>query len=165
MEASSSDVAAFVYFLALTGRLRKESPGVDTERRAWPFEDVETVDTFHRPDEFVARRGAATEGVVIRIGLHDAQLVLVDEDGWWQRWVYHSVEEAKEAAESLGIAAVHEGEYPEELRVRINAHQRPTKDFDRGAYPEQGAVGPVIPYPENRPRRLRSPRKGAGPQK
>jgi hypothetical protein len=144
---------------------KEGSSGVDAERRAWPFEDVETVDAFHRPDQFVARRGPGTEGVVIRIGLHDAQLVLVDEDGWWERWVYHSVEEALEAAESLGIAAVHVGEYPEELRVRINAHQRPSKDFDRGAYPEQGAVGPVIPYPENRPRRLRSPRKGAGPQK
>ncbi len=138
---------------------------MDSERRAWPFENVETVETFHRPDEFVASRGPATEGVVIRIGLNDAQLVLVDEEGWWQRWVYHSVEEAKEVAESLGIAAVHEGEYPEELRVRINAHRRPSKDFDRGAYPEQGAVGPVIPYPENRPRRIGSPRKEGGPQR
>ena len=135
---------------------------MDTDRRAWPFEDIETVETFHRPEQFVARRGPATEAVVIRIGLHDAQLVLVDEDGWWQRWVYHSVDEAKEVAASLGIAAVHEGEYPEELRVRINAHQRPSKDFDRGAYPEQGSVGPVIPYPENRPRRLRPLRKEAG---
>ena len=81
---------------------------METERRAWPFEDVETVETFHRPDQFVARRGPATEAVVIRIGLHDAQLVLVDEDGWWQRWVYHSVDEAKEVAASLGIAAAPE---------------------------------------------------------
>ena len=136
-----------------------------TERRAWPFEEVETVETFHRPEQFVARRGPGTEAVVIRIGLHDAQLVLVDEDGWWQRWVYHSVEEAKDVAASLGIAAVHDGEYPEELRVRINAHQRPPKDFDRGAYPEQGAIGPVIPYPENRPRRVRRLGKGAAPPK
>ncbi len=134
---------------------------MDTERRAWPFEEVEAVETFHRPEQFVARRGPATEAVVIRIGLHDAQLVLVDEEGAWQRWVYQSVEEVKEVAASLGIAAVHEGEYPEELRVRINAHQRPSKDFDRGAYPEQGTVGPVIPYPENRPRRLRPLRKEA----
>ena len=136
---------------------------MDAERRAWPFEEVETVETFHQPDQFVARRGPATEAVVIRIGLHDAQLVLVDEEGAWQRWVYHSVEEAKEVADSLGVAAVHDGEYPEGLRVRINAHQRPSKDFDRGAYPEQGTIGPVIPYPENRPRRLRPPRTEAGP--
>ena len=125
---------------------------MDTEPRAWPFEDVRPVETFHVPEEFVARRGPATEAVVIRIGLHDAQLVLVDEEGRWQRWVYHSVEEAKEVAESLGVASVHVGEYSEELRVRINAYQRPPDDFDRGAYPEQGTVGPVIPYPENRRR-------------
>jgi hypothetical protein len=137
---------------------------MDTEKRAWPFEDVRPVERIHLPEEFVARRGAATDAVVIRIGLHDAQLVLVDEEGRWQRWVYHSVDEAREVAESLGVAAVHVGEYPEELRVRINAYRRPPDDFDRGAYPEQGAVGPVIPYPENRPRRVRPQRKEAGPR-
>jgi hypothetical protein len=138
---------------------------VDTERRAWPFENVETVETFYHPEQFVARRGPDTEAVVIRIGLNDAQLVLVDEEGSWQRWVYHSVEEAKDVAAALGVAAVHEGEYPEEMRVRMNAHQRPSKDFDRGAYPEQGAVGPVIPYPENRPRRPARPRREDGPRR
>lgn len=88
---------------------------------------------------------------MVRIGLHDTQLVLVDDGGRWQRWVYHSDEEAKQAAESLGIP-VHEGGYPEETRVRINKHQRSREDFDRAAYPEQGKVGPVISYPENRPR-------------
>jgi hypothetical protein len=93
---------------------------------------------------------------VVRIGLHDAQLVVVDARGAWDRWVYHSVDEAKAAAETLGIP-VHVGEYPEPLRVRMNSHRRPAGDFDRGAYPEQGRVGPVIPYPENRPRRIESP--------
>lgn len=103
-----------------------------------------------RPDEFIAQHGAV-EAVVIRIGLNDAQLVLVDADGDWDRWVYHSVDEATAAAAALGLEP-HVGEYPEELRVRINAHRRPPESFDRGAYPEQGRVGPVIPYPENRPR-------------
>ncbi|MDQ3957977.1 MAG: hypothetical protein M3273_06595 [Actinomycetota bacterium] len=129
--------------------------------RAWPFEDVpEGGRNLRSPEDFVAARGEGTEVVVIRIGLHDAQLVLVDARGSWQRWVYHSTEEATAVAESLGVP-VHVGEYPEEMRVRMNAFQRPAEDFDKAAYPEQGAVGPVIPYPENRPRRLEDPRKEA----
>ena len=129
--------------------------------RAWPFEDVpEGGRSLRAPADFLAAYGEGTEAVVIRIGLHDAQLVLVDKRGLWQRWVYRSTEEAAEIAESLGIP-VHTGEYPEEMRVRMNAYRRPAGDFDKGAYPEQGAVGPVIPYPENRPRRLEDPRREA----
>src|SRR5687767_2671163 len=121
--------------------------------RAWPFEGVEEREKFRQPRQFVEARGDGTEAVVIRIGMNDAQLVLVDRDGRWQRWVYHSEEEASGVAAELGLP-VHTGEYPEELRVRINRYQRPSEDYDRAAYPEQGAVGPVIPYPENRPRRV-----------
>ena len=129
--------------------------------RAWPFEDVpEGGRNLRSPEDFLAAYGEGTEAVVIRIGLHDAQLVLVDGRGWWQRWVYHSTEEAASVAERLGIP-VHTGEYPEEMRVRMNAFRRPAEDFDKAAYPEQGAVGPVIPYPENRPRRLEDPRREA----
>lgn len=130
-------------------------------QRAWPFEGVpEGGRSLHAPEDFVAAYGQGTEAVVVRIGLHDAQLVLVDGRGWWQRWVYHSVEEATAVAQRLGVP-VRAGEYPEELRVRMNAFRRPPEDFDRGAYPEQGMVGPVIPYPENRPRRLEDPRREA----
>jgi hypothetical protein len=130
--------------------------------RAWPFEGVEE-ERVRTPEQFVERAGEGTEAVVVRIGLHDAQLVLVDKRGAWQRWVYHSVDEAKEIADSLGVP-VHIGEYPEELRVRMNSYQRPAIDFDRAAYPEQGVVGPVIPYPENRPRRLDTARpEGSDP--
>ncbi|MGH2805961.1 MAG: hypothetical protein ACRDKT_01675 [Actinomycetota bacterium] len=125
--------------------------------RAWPFEGQEDTEAIRKPQQFIAARDG-TEAVVVRIGGHDAQLVLVDGKGAWQRWVYHSVEEATEVAESLGVP-VHVGEYPEELRVKINSYQRPSEDFDRHAYPEQGAVGPVIPYPENRPRQLDVPKK------
>ncbi|MGH2820615.1 MAG: hypothetical protein ACRDJ5_08180 [Actinomycetota bacterium] len=104
------------------------------------------------PQEFVAARKDGTEAVVVRIGLHDAQLVLVDDEGRWDRWVYHSVAEAERVAETLGLT-VHVGEFPEKTRVRMNAHRRPREDFDAGAYPEQGRVGPVIAYPENRPPR------------
>ena len=125
--------------------------------RAWPFEDVSEggVDPtrVRLPQDFVAAAGEGTDAVIVRIGMNDAQLVLVDADGRWSRWVYHSTDEAEEVARSLGVP-VHVGEYPEELRVRMNAYQRPREDFDRGAYPEQGAVGPVINYPENRPRRV-----------
>ena len=132
--------------------------------RAWPFENVpEGGRNLRSPEDFVGARGEGTEAVVIRIGLHDAQLVLVDHRGSWQRWVYHSTEEATSTAERLRIP-VHVGEYPEEMRVRMNAFQRPSEDFDKAAYPEQGAVGPVIPYPENRPRRLEDPRREADRQ-
>ncbi len=123
------------------------------QERAWPFENVPEGGRrrIRTPEEFVGRRDG-TEAVVVRIGLNDAQLVLVDGTGAWDRWVYHSLEEATSVAQSLGVA-VHEGHYPEELRVRMNARVRPPEEFDRGAYPEQGRVGPVMPYPENRPRR------------
>ena len=121
--------------------------------RAWPFEGVEEREKFRQPRQFVEARGEGTDAVVIRIGMNDAQLVLVDGNGRWQRWVYHSEEEARSVADELGLP-VHVSEYPEEVRVRINRYQRPQDDYDRGAYPEQGAVGPVMPYPENRPRRL-----------
>ena len=121
--------------------------------RAWPFENTsEPVERIRSPQDFLERLGAeGTEAVVIRIGANDAQMVLVNGQGRWERWVYHSVEEATEVAEGLGLP-VHVGEYPEETRVRIGKFQPDAQHFDRGAYPEQGAVGPVIPYPENRPR-------------
>jgi hypothetical protein len=125
--------------------------------RAWPFEDVPEAgvdpQTSRTPEEFVAAGGEGVEAVVVRIGLHDAQLILVDGRGAWARWVYHSMQEATAAAEPLGIP-LHEGVFPEELRVRMNAYKRTPADFERGAYPEQGAVGPLIPYPENRPRQV-----------
>ncbi len=131
--------------------------------RAWPFEGVEERELFREPKNFAQARGQGTEAVIVRIGLHDAQAILVGPDGRWQRWVYRSVEEAREALAELEIP-VHEGEYPEDLRVRINSYVRPQEDFDRSAYPEQGAVGPVIPYPENRPRRKDVPRKEVSEQ-
>jgi hypothetical protein len=134
--------------------------------RAWPFENQEEKERFREPRDFLAKRDGC-EAVVVRIGLHDAQLVLVDGEGAWDRWVYHSEAEAKEIAESLGDIPVHVGEYPEALRVKINSHPRRPSDFDDGAYPEQGEVGPVNPYPENRPRRLEVllPEKGADSEK
>ena len=124
-------------------------------KRAWPFEERPEGGKrrIRTPEDYVAAMGEGTEAVVVRIGLNDAQLVLVAPTGAWDRWVYHSEDEAKEVADRLGVP-VHAGEYPEQLRVRVNSYQRPARDFDKNAYPEQGRVGPVIPYPENRPRRL-----------
>ncbi len=127
--------------------------------RAWPFENKPEAGgaaaKFRTPQDFV-RAHPGCEAVVIRIGAHDAQVVVVDGEGAWERWVYDSTEEALEAARALGVP-VHDGEYPEELRVRMNARQRPAEEYRRGAYPEQGRVGPVMPYPENRPRRVAGP--------
>ena len=105
------------------------------------------------PGDFVDSKPEGIEAIIIRIGAGDAQLVLVDSDGRWDRWVYNSVEECAAVAKDLGIAELHEGEYPEKTRVRMNAYQRPAEAYESGAYPEQGQVGPVIPYPENRRRR------------
>lgn len=123
----------------------------DTER-AWPFEDVADHGLIRTPEQFLDVKPSGTEAVVIRIGKNDAQLVLVDAAGDWQRWVYHSTEEATAMAESLRIP-LHVGEFPEEMRVRMNGYRRLARDYDKAAYPEQGGVGPVMPYPENRPRR------------
>ncbi|MFN2490035.1 MAG: hypothetical protein ABR529_09910 [Actinomycetota bacterium] len=120
--------------------------------RTWPFEGWgDPEEPFHSPEDFTRRQGAGVEAVIVRIGLGDAQLVLVDAHGRWERWVYASPDEARERAAGLGVP-VHLGGYPEDLRVRINANVRPPEDFARAAYREQGRVGPVIPYPENRPR-------------
>ena len=123
--------------------------------RAWPFENTPEPTRrprgIKRPRDYVSVHGEGTEAVIVRIGLHDAQLVLVAPNGAWERWVHHSVEEAERAAESLGVP-VHVGEYPEELRVRINSHRRSPEEYRDAAYPEQGKVGPVSGYPENRPR-------------
>jgi hypothetical protein len=105
------------------------------------------------PEDFVGEDRDGLEAIVIRIGGGEAQLVLVDGHGRWDRWVYGSVEECRAVAESLGISDINEGEYPEATRVRMNAYQKSEKEFEAGPYPEQGGVGPVIPYPENRPRR------------
>jgi hypothetical protein len=132
--------------------------------RAWPFENRVDDEPIRRPEQFVARSGDGTEAVVVRIGLGDAQLVLVDGEGGWDRWVYASTEEATRIAESLGVP-VHVGEFPEATRVRMNQRVRTAEDFRRrGAYPEQGRVGPIRSYPENRPRRVEAPATQAPPE-
>ena len=133
--------------------MRRRGAGhLSTQERAWPFENVPEGGRRkpRRPEEFLGSRDGV-DAVVVRIGLNGAQLVLVDGDGDWERWVYHSVDEATEAATALSLEP-HVGEYPEDVRVRMNVRRRPPESYDRGAYPEQGRVGPVIPYPENRPR-------------
>jgi hypothetical protein len=109
------------------------------------------------PEDFVGEDREGMEAIVIRIGAGEAQLVLVDGRGRWDRWVYGSTEECTAEAERLEITAIHEGEFPEATRVRMNAYQRSETDFEAGPYPEQGVVGPVIPYPENRSRSALAP--------
>jgi hypothetical protein len=122
--------------------------------RAWPFEGLgEPEEPFHDPESFVRRRGPGVQAVVVRIGLHDAQLVLVDRDGRWERWVYTGQDDARAAAENLGLP-LHLGAFPEELRALMNVYVRRPEELARSPYPERGRVGPVRPYPENRPRRV-----------
>jgi hypothetical protein len=122
--------------------------------RTWPFEHLgEPLEPFRTPADFISRRGPGIAGVVVRIGLGDAQLVLVDAEGLWERWVYPSTDEAVRVARDLGVPH-HVGDYPEDVRLRMNARVRSPQEFARGPYPEEGRVGPVRPYPENRPRRV-----------
>ncbi|MEA2497992.1 MAG: hypothetical protein QOH26_397 [Actinomycetota bacterium] len=133
--------------------------------RAWPFEGTEEFEvSVKEPKDFVRRFGPeGAEAVVIRIGMNDAQLVLVDREGRWDRWVYTTVEDAKKVADELGVE-VHVGEYPEATRVRIGKYVPPPEHYKEHPYPEQGEVGPLLPYPENRPRDLTIPRpKKEGP--
>lgn len=128
--------------------------------RAWPFEGTEEFKVKIRgPQDFVRIHGIdGTEAVVIRIGMNDTQLVLVDKEGRWDRWVYASVEDAEGIAKELGVE-VHVGEYKEATRVRIGKYVPPASQYEDAPYPEQGEVGPVLPYPENRPRETTLPRK------
>jgi hypothetical protein len=131
--------------------------------RTWPFEDQgEPEEPFRSPEDFVVRQ-KGVQAVVVRIGLNGSQLVLVDEDGRWERWVLGSNEEAEATARGLGLA-VQVGAYPDDVRVRMNDRVRPKEDFARGAYPEQGRVGPVIPYRENRPRSVPEAEEEANPE-
>jgi hypothetical protein len=119
--------------------------------RTWPFEDrPEPEEPFRAPEDFVARRGRC-DAVVMRIGRGDAQLLLVDGDGRWERWVYASVDVAEGRARGLGVD-VHVGSHPEEVRARMTDRVRHASELAGSPYPEQGRVGPVISYPENRPR-------------
>ena len=123
--------------------------------RAWPFQDSPEASGPSRPLDvygFVERSPAdQTDAVITRIGLSGFQLVLVAQDGSWDKWVYATKQDALEAARAARIGNIHEDSYPDEVRVRMNSYQRPRADFDSGAYQEQGRVGPVRPYPENRP--------------
>lgn len=124
--------------------------------RAWPFEEVTEAGGAPPPvdpREFTSRYGVeGTDAVLIRIGRSGWQLVLVAADGSWEKWVYPDQDAAGAAARAVGIEHIHRDHYPEDVRVRMNARRRSKAEFDRAAYQEQGRVGPVIPYPENRPR-------------
>jgi hypothetical protein len=97
------------------------------------------------------RTPSGADAVVVRIGKNGAQLVVVDAEGGWERWVYPSMGDAQTVADQLGIP-VHLGAYPDAVRLRMNTRVRTRQELDRGAYREQGRVGPINPYPESRRR-------------
>jgi hypothetical protein len=86
------------------------------------------------PRRFVKTR-QNVEAVIMPIGLHTAQVVLVAEDGEWLRFVVPSIEGAKTMCERLKIEA-HEG-YPEHLRQRMSAYRRSPEDWAAAPYPER----------------------------
>lgn len=66
---------------------------------------------------FAAER-TGVEAVVQRCGRETFDLVLVDADGNWTRWVFESKEAAEAAADDLGVS-VSEG-WSEDLAKRMN---------------------------------------------
>ncbi len=65
---------------------------------------------------FAHARGSV-DAVVQRIGHGTWDLILIDGDGAWDRWVFGSKESAAAAAQGAG-AAVHEG-WTDELSQRV----------------------------------------------
>jgi hypothetical protein len=64
-----------------------------------------------------AKSHGTVEAVVQRIGKDTWDLILVDTDGAWDRWVFESKEDAEGAAGSAG-ATVHVG-WTDELSQRV----------------------------------------------
>ena len=86
------------------------------------------------PRRFVKTR-SGVEAVVMRIGLHTTQVVLVAEDGEWLRFVVSSPEAAAKTCERLKIEA-HDG-YPEHIRQRMASYKRTPADWAAAPYPER----------------------------
>jgi hypothetical protein len=62
---------------------------------------------------------AGVDAVVQRIGLDTWDLILVDAQGAWDRWVFDAEADAHAAAAAAGVA-VHEG-WTDELSQRVTA--------------------------------------------
>ncbi|MCA1840439.1 MAG: hypothetical protein ABR507_05140 [Actinomycetota bacterium] len=86
------------------------------------------------PAGFIARK-EGVEAVMMPIGAHDAQLVLIASDGEWLRYVVPSLDDAKVVCERLGIEG-HEG-YPDHLRQRMALYRRTPEDWASAPYPER----------------------------
>ena len=74
------------------------------------------------PDDvrrFAKEHSEGLDAVVQRIGLDTFDLLLIDGDGNWTRWVTTSKESAEAAAKELG-AQVHDGWDADELAKRMN---------------------------------------------
>lgn len=90
------------------------------------------------PEAFVARnrtQDAAVEAVVMPIGIHSAQVVLIAPSGEWLRFVTTSLEEARALCRQLDVEA-HDG-YPDHLRLRMAAWRRDPADWAAAPYPER----------------------------
>jgi hypothetical protein len=87
-----------------------------------------------RPEDFTATR-QGVEAVVMPIGIHSVQVVLVAASGEWLRYVVESPGEARALCERLGVEA-HDG-YPDHLRQRMGGYQRKPEDWARAPYPER----------------------------
>lgn len=81
------------------------------------------------------RSRSDVEAVIMPIGLHTAQVVLIAGDGEWLRFVVPSVEDAKKVCERLKIEA-HDG-YPDHLRQKMASYKRSPEDWAVAPYPER----------------------------
>ncbi len=74
------------------------------------------------PDDvrrFASQHSDGLDAVVQRIGLDTFDLLLIDGQGNWTRWVTTSKDSAEAAAKELG-ATVHDGWDADELAKRMN---------------------------------------------
>ncbi|HLI55869.1 MAG TPA: hypothetical protein VKY26_02430 [Actinomycetota bacterium] len=87
-----------------------------------------------RAVRFVAAH-PGSEGVAMRIGAHNAELVLISKSGAWVRTVVASTEAAHSFGAQLGVP-VNDG-WTDDLRRRVTQWRRSTKGWRRAPYPER----------------------------
>ncbi|HVE75411.1 MAG TPA: hypothetical protein VND22_01445 [Actinomycetota bacterium] len=106
----------------------------EPELETGPEEKPREAVPAETPLQFVRSR-PGVEGSIMHIGLHTAQLILVAETGEWIRYVFPTVEDAKDACERLKIEG-HDG-FPDHLRQRMGKYKRSPEDWKEAPYPER----------------------------
>lgn len=91
-------------------------------------------DPAQRAVRFVAAH-PGVEGVTMRIGARNAELILISRPGAWVRTVLASTEAAHTFGAELGVP-VHDG-WTDDLRRRVTHWRRSSRGWRRAPYPER----------------------------